>query len=276
MKNPLCLFIVIVIAFTACDQGSEMLEPVIKDIMEDETSVVTDDTPVVPDAPSVYSQYDVNQDGNVDNTDLALVSAAIGEKQPSNARLDVDGNGSVDGTDIILVSNNFGESATDTPQDTRIIDQAEPTAKSDISEITFDNALNLMPGEKYRFKPTSFSTIRDEIGEFVIGYVHWGSVSIFGKLIERDHIPLDTPKISIEFRLDPTPYRDSLDGVHVFDHHPLTWEVFDEIVVEVVSKGNQEERKGGERGNIYTYTFIQYKGTLIENLTRPDSLFEYE
>ena len=109
MKNLLCLFTVMVIAFTACDQGSEMIKPVIKDVVADDPPVVTDDTPIIPDDPSVYSQYDVNQDGDVDHTDLTLVSAAIGQKQPANPRLDVDGNGIIDETDIILVSSNFGE-----------------------------------------------------------------------------------------------------------------------------------------------------------------------
>lgn len=132
MKHLLCIFVMIVVVFTACDQGSEMLKPVIQEVM-------ADDTPVVPTAEdtTVYSQYDVNQDGNVDNTDLTLISTAIGQKQPTNPRLDVDGNGIVDGADIILVSNNSDGLTPDT-EDTsipEIVFNPEPPTREESADF---------------------------------------------------------------------------------------------------------------------------------------------
>ena len=106
MKHLLCLIAIIVVALTACDQGSEMMKPVIQEVMADDAPVV----PTQEDA-SIYAQYDVNQDGKVDNVDLTLVSAALGQKQPTNPRLDVDGSGVVDASDIILVSKNYDDAA---------------------------------------------------------------------------------------------------------------------------------------------------------------------
>lgn len=63
----------------------------------------------------VYTQYDVNQDGKVDNTDLGLIAAALGENPPINPRVDVDGSGTVDGNDLLLVIENFDESSDAAP-----------------------------------------------------------------------------------------------------------------------------------------------------------------
>ena len=56
--------------------------------------------------PGTYSQYDVNRDGTVDNTDAALVADALGESPPSNPRLDVNGDGRVNFLDLLLVFDN--------------------------------------------------------------------------------------------------------------------------------------------------------------------------
>ena len=106
MKHLLCLLVIIVVALTACDQGSEMMKPVIQEVMANDAPVV----PTQEDA-AIYAQYDVNQDGKVDNADLTLVSAALGQKQPTNPRLDIDGSGVVDASDIILVSKNYDDAA---------------------------------------------------------------------------------------------------------------------------------------------------------------------
>ena len=57
-------------------------------------------------APGTFSQYDVNRDGTVDNTDASLVAAALGESPPSNPRLDVNGDGMVNFLDLLLVFDN--------------------------------------------------------------------------------------------------------------------------------------------------------------------------
>ena len=273
MRHLLCAFIVIIVAFTACDQGREMVAPVVQEIVEDDTPVIS-----IAEDTIVYSQYDVNQDGMVDNTDLTLVSAAIGQRQPANPRLDVDGSGTVDGADIILVSNNFGELASDTAEVPGIIEPIEPTestTKPEIPEITFENALNLMPGQ-YRLKPIGYSrSVGGDTNSVIVDF-YWGSVNLFGESVERDDIPLDAPKIHVAIILDPKPYVFSIDGEPVFDYDLFTFEIYDEIVVEIVSRVGEEEKRGGERGNRFPYKQVTYKGIAIENLTHPDRKFEYD
>ena len=89
------------------------------------------DMPIVPDDPSVYSQYDVNQDGEVNDADWSLVQASVGQSQPANPRLDVDGNGIIDKMDLTLVFDNFSEFDVDTPQptETPVLTEATPTTE---------------------------------------------------------------------------------------------------------------------------------------------------
>ena len=58
---------------------------------------------------SEYPPWDVNEDGSVDATDSALVTAALG--QSGNAivddRTDVNGDGTVDQNDLTLVTDNL-------------------------------------------------------------------------------------------------------------------------------------------------------------------------
>ena len=66
------------------------------------TTVSVDDT---------YPNWDVNEDGKTDITDLVLVAAALGSSSPENPRADVNGDGSVNIQDLILVATHLGESA---------------------------------------------------------------------------------------------------------------------------------------------------------------------
>ena len=264
MRHLLCSFIVIIVAFTACDQGREMVAPVVQEIVADDTPVVS-----IAEDTIVYSQYDVNQDGIVDNTDLTLVSAAIGQRQPANPRLDVDGSGTVDGADIILVSNNFGELASDTEQDLGIIETIEPTVvKPEIPEITFENAEDLQPGT-YRIIPTTHWETFEAGADFIVS-LEWGSVDSSGFPIKG--YPADAPKISISIGLSPYPFSEQLDGKRTIEYEPEV----DEILVEIVKKLSQREDKGGPRDNRYTVTYVVYEGKLLENLTRPDRKIEYD
>ena len=69
------------------------------------------ETPAQPTQPTpTHSQYDVNQDGKVDNTDISLVSNALGQSGAAitNSRTDVNGDGQVDATDVADVIANLG------------------------------------------------------------------------------------------------------------------------------------------------------------------------
>ena len=52
---------------------------------------------------------DVNGDGKVNNTDLMLVAAALGQNVPGNPRVDVNGDGTVNAADLIVVISNLDE-----------------------------------------------------------------------------------------------------------------------------------------------------------------------
>ena len=59
--------------------------------------------------------WDVNQDGQVNVSDLVLVSRNFGSRSPSNPRADVNGDGQVNVIDLVLVSRNLGRTVgTDT------------------------------------------------------------------------------------------------------------------------------------------------------------------
>ena len=68
------------------------------------------DPPVDIDiAVSQYAPWDVNEDGNVDATDTALVTAAIGQSGADivDSRTDVNGDDTVDAGDLLLVTGNL-------------------------------------------------------------------------------------------------------------------------------------------------------------------------
>ena len=58
---------------------------------------------------SQYPPWDVNEDGSVDDTDSALVTAALGQSGTAivNPRTDVNGDGTVDADDLTLVTDNL-------------------------------------------------------------------------------------------------------------------------------------------------------------------------
>ena len=93
----------------------------------------------------VYVQYDVNQDGKVNNADLGLVTAALGQSPPVNPRVDVDGSGTVDGNDLLLVIENFDETSDAAPSVIGVkvtgINRDQIQAQIDLLLSTNDNSL---------------------------------------------------------------------------------------------------------------------------------------
>ena len=59
---------------------------------------------------SQYPPWDINEDGSVDATDSALVTAALGQTGAdlADSRTDVNGDGTVDQNDLTLVTDNIG------------------------------------------------------------------------------------------------------------------------------------------------------------------------
>ena len=144
-------------------------------------------------------------------------------------------------------------------------------------EITFENVLELMPGEKYRMRPTSYDLLGKE--DTKILSVSWGSVGGYPRVI-LEGFTEDDPKILAGFSMvnaNRVPYAKTLDGKPVIVKDP----VWDEIVIEIISFGGLSgpggsKQEGGTRGNRFEFTLVEYDAILTENLTHPDRKFEYE
>ena len=150
----------------------------------------------------------------------------------------------------------------------------------DIPELTFENALNLVSGQRYRFRPTStfkVGNLAHGLQNFRLGHVTWGNVDESGVPYIRAEFPADAPRIAVSIYMETRPYFYSLDGDPVVEVLYIGRKpVADEIVVEITGVGEVLERVGGERGNQQLYTTALYTGIAIENLTNPDRKFEYE
>ena len=144
-------------------------------------------------------------------------------------------------------------------------------------EITFENVLELMPGEKYRMRPTESHEGSGDEG--LIYSVSWGSVGGNPKEL-LEGFTEDDPKVYAWFSMGNTgkaPYAKTLDGKTVIVKDP----VWDEIVIEIISFGGLSgpggsKQEGGTRGNRFDFTLVEYDAILIENLIHPDRKFEYE
>lgn len=170
------------------DTEQQMLTPVVQSVVEETPAEAP--TAVTVDTPAVYSQYDVNLDGTVNNEDLKLVSAAIGQTSPANPRVDVDGSGTVDGADLLLINANIGtdvatsqpvveeiptveetpaeELPLELPVDFSDIDLPEQTIPEGADVVETDRIVHLT-GDQIRGK--TFESAREAIADVeVIGY----------------------------------------------------------------------------------------------------------
>ncbi len=153
----------------------------------------------------------------------------------------------------------------------------DPNTEALVTALTFDNALDLRPGVRYRFRPTGYSEGTDGLGDWQFHEFFWGSIDAgVGQL--REGFTMDSPKLAVIFNLTPKPYSYTLDGTPIVewlrvDDAP---DVFDEIVIEVNRKTREEVLLGGPRRNRFTYPLVVYEAVAIENLTHPDRMFEYE
>ena len=140
-------------------------------------------------------------------------------------------------------------------------------------EITFENVLDLAPGEKYRLRPIDSHEGTGDEG--IIYSIGWGSIGEDRRL--REGFTEADPKIRAWFSMGnagKAPYAKTLDGKPVIVKAP----VWDEIVIEIVENqwGGGLQQTGGPRGNRFEFTLVEYAAILIENLTHPDRTFEYE
>lgn len=139
-------------------------------------------------------------------------------------------------------------------------------------EITFENVLKLIPGERYRMSPTESEEGTGDEGR--IWSVSWGSIGGKPKAL-LEGFTEDDPKVYAWFAMGnagKVPYAKTIDGKPVIVKDP----VHDEIVIEIVYIQSRGQQTAGPRGNKFEFTLVEYAAILIENLTHPDRKFEYE
>lgn len=160
------------------------------------------------------------------------------------------------------------------PQPTDTVVESQP----EIPAVTFDNALNLMLGERYRLIPTEYATSVGPLVDRTLHSVNWGNMTQYtASVVERADFPADAPKIGLEIEMDaPQPYAYAKDGAPIISRNLITGDPMDEIVIEISHKFLQQEDTAGPRGDKFTYTLVFYTGKVIGNLTHPDQVFEYE
>ena len=148
------------------------------------------------------------------------------------------------------------------------------TTAPEIPEITFENALYLTAGKKYRFRPTHLGGITDRWGDVLLSSVTWGNISNDLEFVERSDFPVDAPKIRLNIQFyEKKPYFYTHDGAAIIRNNvPIS----DEIVVEITYRHEAVDDHGGRRGEKFDFKHITYEGIIIENLTRPDVVFEFE
>ena len=214
------------------------------------------DMPIVPDDPSVYSQYDVNQDGEVNDADWSLVHASVGQSQPANPRLDVDGNGIIDKMDLTLVFNNFSEFDVDTPQptETPVLTEATPTT---------EYLLPTTPGPDWELGVYRMRVWTTSVSSEITSLSWAPSREVFW-----DH---GLVRVIIKPRI----WAIDLENESVIEWDPeLTAKniepAYDEVSLEITRFIGETTEQDGRR----TYTVWEYEGRAIANLSRPEIIFE--
>ena len=106
---------------------------------------------------SQWAPWDVNQDGVVDDTDAALVTAAIGQtgETIANPLTDVNGDGVVDRDDLLLVQEHLNTDVTGAPSTDTIVALLGLDTLKSLSRTSLETELNALIAEtdgslKYR------------------------------------------------------------------------------------------------------------------------------
>ena len=94
---------------------------------------------------SQYPPWDVDEDGNVDATDSALVTAALGQTGDSivNPRTDVNGDGTVDADDLTLVTDNL-DTDGGAPSSSGLLTLLDPATLEKLDPATLETQLEIL------------------------------------------------------------------------------------------------------------------------------------
>lgn len=147
--------------------------------------------------------------------------------------------------------------ATDDPE----VENPRPTLSpviSDLPEVTSLNATNLIPGERYRLQPLGYVSMLDTQGHSLLRFLDWSNNS-------------KNPSVkgfSMYLSLVPHIYEKSVEGVPVINFEADPSLPNDEIVIEIIEQLALTDYR--------THFHIGYSAIAIENLNRPDRIFEVE
>ena len=95
-------------------------------------------------AVSQYPPWDVNEDGTVNATDSALVTAALGQTGDAivNPRTDVNADGTVDNADVLLVTSNFDAGGGGAPSMESLLSQLDTETLRTLDRATLETYLD--------------------------------------------------------------------------------------------------------------------------------------
>ena len=95
-------------------------------------------------AVSQYPPWDVNEDGTVDASDSALVTAALGQTGDAieNPRTDVNGDGTVDNADVLLITANLDGGVAGAPAMKSLLSQLDTETFRTLDRVTLETYLN--------------------------------------------------------------------------------------------------------------------------------------
>ena len=94
---------------------------------------------------TLYPSWDVNEDGSVDNTDLALVTAALGQSGEDivNPRTDINGDGVVDNDDLTFVTAHL-DADNGAPSSSELLTLLDPATLEELDPATLDAQLEIL------------------------------------------------------------------------------------------------------------------------------------
>ncbi len=146
-----------------------------------------------------------------------------------------------------------------------------------LESITFKNVLKLKT-KQYRVTPLDLSV--DYVGDqwadeqdAYIRFIYLGNIDRDEHFVPNDDFPPHAAKIFLSIELKRTPYKYTKADVNAFE----TDGEYDELVILIDRKSMRiYDGIGGEKGNLLRYKYVNYKGSVMKNLTKPDIIFDFK
>ena len=101
-----------------------------------------------------------------------------------------------------------------------------------------------------------------------LGSLSWDNID-YSESEFGEAFPEGAHKVYVHIELEPKPYLYSVEGVQVIEVESLDPFIYDEILIEIIEKTEENRNKLGD-------IFVEYKAVAIEKLTNLDRKFEYK